>query len=639
MEYRREIDGLRALAVLPVILFHAGFQTFSGGFVGVDVFFVISGYLITSIILAELEQGKFSIINFYERRARRILPALFLVMFACLPFAWFWLLPSDMKSFSQSLVAVSFFASNILFWMTSGYFDTAAELKPLLHTWSLAVEEQYYVLFPIFLLLTWRLGKRWILALLSVLFFVSLAAAQWGAYTHPAFTFLLLPTRGWELLIGVFVSFYLADRREKINQSINQSNNQTIKQSNNQTIKQSISIIGLLLITYAVFSFDKNTPFPSLYALIPTCGAAFIILFAEPKTLVGKLLGSKPFVGVGLISYSAYLWHQPLFAFARLRSVEEPNKLVFCGLAIASVFLAVFSWKFVETPFRNRIYFNRQKIFLISAFTSCVFIFIGFIGHLNRGYPSRFTEDQLSVLAFTTYAYQDIYRQGSCFLESEQTQNAFTSECQAVSAENAILIWGDSHAAALSFGFRKVLPNVIQYTASGCPPIIDEVVSWRPKCKDINDFVSNEISRQKPSRVILHANWSLYADQKPTLNLQKTIDFIRVKSPLSKITIIGGVPQYKPSLPVFMFLNDKSLLGNSLLESYIVGDLNKLDNLFADLARRNEVSFFSAIQALCSDTKCQATASYNNVTMPTAWDYGHLTEAGSFLLAEKIVSK
>ena len=193
MQYRREIDGLRAIAVLPVILFHAGFETFGGGFVGVDVFFVISGYLITTIILGELEQGKFSIVNFYERRARRILPALFLVMLVCIPFAWLWLLPSDMKDFAQSLVAVSVFASNILFWRESGYFDTAAELKPLLHTWSLAVEEQFYVLFPLLLMLFWKLGKRWILVTLGLAFIASLALAQWAAYAKPAAAFYLLP--------------------------------------------------------------------------------------------------------------------------------------------------------------------------------------------------------------------------------------------------------------------------------------------------------------------------------------------------------------------------------------------------------------------------------------------------------------
>ena len=202
MNYRREIDGLRALAVVPVILFHAGVQTFSGGFVGVDVFFVISGYLITSIIIAQIDIGEFSLIDFYERRARRILPALFLVMFVCLPFAWLWLLPAEMMSFSQSLIAVSSFVSNILFWRTSGYFETAAELKPLLHTWSLAAEEQYYLLFPFFLTLTWKLGKRWIISLLVVAAFISLMAAQWGSINKPAATFFLLPTRGFELFIG-----------------------------------------------------------------------------------------------------------------------------------------------------------------------------------------------------------------------------------------------------------------------------------------------------------------------------------------------------------------------------------------------------------------------------------------------------
>jgi peptidoglycan/LPS O-acetylase OafA/YrhL len=215
MDYRREIDGLRALAVLPVILFHAGFETFSGGFVGVDVFFVISGYLITTIILAELEQGKFSIVNFYERRARRILPALFLVMLVCIPFAWVSLTPADLNSFAKSLVAVPLFVSNVFFWRDGGYFETAAELKPLLHTWSLAVEEQYYVLFPLFLMLFWRLGKRLILVSLGLVFVASIAIAQWGAYAQPTAAFFLLPTRGWELLIGAFAAFYLAQANRK----------------------------------------------------------------------------------------------------------------------------------------------------------------------------------------------------------------------------------------------------------------------------------------------------------------------------------------------------------------------------------------------------------------------------------------
>ena len=244
MRYRPEIDGLRALAVIPVILYHAGFKLFGGGYVGVDVFFVISGYLITTIILAELETGTFSLVHFYERRARRILPALFVVMFACLPFAWMWLVPADMKLFSQGLVAVSTFASNILFWRKSEYFGGASELNPLIHTWSLAVEEQYYVLFPLFLMLTWKLGKRWIVGILAIVFLVSLGCAQYFIYSQPTFDFFMLPTRGWELLIGAFIAFYYANHNNK---------------KHNLTIEQAGSLIGLLLITYSIFAYNDQT--------------------------------------------------------------------------------------------------------------------------------------------------------------------------------------------------------------------------------------------------------------------------------------------------------------------------------------------------------------------------------------------
>jgi peptidoglycan/LPS O-acetylase OafA/YrhL len=314
MDYRREIDGLRALAVLPVILFHAGFETFSGGFVGVDVFFVISGYLITTNILAEIEQGKFSVVNFYERRARRILPGLYLVMLVCIPFAWFWLLPSDTRDFSQSLIAVSVFVSNILFWRESGYFGSAAELKPLLHTWSLAVEEQYYVLFPLFLTLFWKLGKVFLLVTLGFVFVISLILAEWGAQNRLSAAFYLLPTRVWELLIGAFAAFYLS---------------QVNRQDFGRLLSEVTGWSGVALITGAVFAFSKATPFPGFYALVPTIGTVGIILFATQRTTVGKFLGNKLFVGIGLISYGAYLWHQPLFAFARQKEFSNSDYLVF----------------------------------------------------------------------------------------------------------------------------------------------------------------------------------------------------------------------------------------------------------------------------------------------------------------------
>lgn len=376
MDYRREIDGLRAIAVIPVILFHAGFETFSGGFVGVDVFFVISGYLITTIILAELEQGKFSIVNFYERRARRILPALFFVMLVCIPFAWFWLSPDNLLEFCRSLVAVVFFSSNILFWREDGYFANAAAEKPLLHTWSLAVEEQYYVLFPIFLMLFWKLGKRWILIALGLVFVVSLAVAQWAAYAKPVAAFYLLPTRGWELLIGAFAAFYLS------------------KTSHKEFGKRVAEIggwLGVALILYAVLTYSKATPFPGFYALVPTLGTVLVILFATQQTTVGRFVGNKAFVGVGLISYSAYLWHQPLFAFSRYESLTEPSKFLFVALSAFSLVLAYLSWKFVETPFRSNKEITRLTILKFSIIGAAAFGLVGSLGIGYSGFPSRLT--------------------------------------------------------------------------------------------------------------------------------------------------------------------------------------------------------------------------------------------------------
>ncbi|MCL1124913.1 acyltransferase family protein [Shewanella surugensis] len=382
MHYRPEIDGLRAVAVIPVILFHAGFHIFSGGFVGVDVFFVISGYLITSIIIAELDEDRFSLITFYERRARRILPALFFVILICIPFAWMWFMPLDLQDFAQSIVAVSTFSSNILFWLESDYFDTAAELKPLLHTWSLAVEEQYYILFPLFLMWTWHLGIRWILGLLAIVFIASLAAAQWGAYNAPNAAFYLLPTRGWELLMGVFATFFF-HRYKTINF--------------NNKIKNTFSLIGVFLIIYAIFAFDETVPFPSLYTLFPTIGTLLIIVFGQKGTVVHSFLSQKVLVGIGLISYSAYLWHQPLFAFAKYRSFTEPSVSLMMGLCVISLMLAYLSWRFVEMPFRNKQVFNQKVIFTSAIVMSCSFITAGVVFSVDGRFSS---EDNLMVKGY-----------------------------------------------------------------------------------------------------------------------------------------------------------------------------------------------------------------------------------------------
>ena len=372
MNYRPEIDGLRALAVLPVILFHAGFEAFGGGFVGVDVFFVISGYLITTIIITELDEGKFSLVNFYERRARRILPALFFVMAVSLLFAWLWLYPADLKQFGGSMAAVSVFASNVFFYVSgNGYFRTATEHIPLLHTWSLAVEEQYYLIFPVFLMLAWRIGIKWIHVILAAVFVISLGLAQWAADNNIRMaSYYLLPTRGWELLIGVFAAFYL--KHHKLSES--------------QSVNQALSLLGLGMVVYSIFALDETTPFPSVYALIPTLGTCLLILCAVPNTLVHSMLSIKPIVGIGLISYSTYLWHVPLFVFTRhalfLQHLSSFQVYVLIALSLA---LAWFSWRFVEKPFRNKLIIDRKQIFTFSIAGTVAFIAVGSMLYLSNG--------------------------------------------------------------------------------------------------------------------------------------------------------------------------------------------------------------------------------------------------------------
>ena len=245
MKYRADIDGLRGIAIIVVILFHSGFETFSGGFVGVDIFFVISGCLITTIILTELDKGHFSLVNFYERRVRRILPALVLVLTVSLIYAWFRLLPVDMEDFARSLVAVSTFSSNILFWQTSRYWETSSDIKPLLHTWSLAVEEQYYLIFPLFLMFMWRFRKRWIFASFILVAILSLAVAQWGAYNKPSASFYLLPTRAWEIAIGAALAFIFLYKLKIANNLIS-----------NTFLSNIMAILGLTMIGYSVFFFN-----------------------------------------------------------------------------------------------------------------------------------------------------------------------------------------------------------------------------------------------------------------------------------------------------------------------------------------------------------------------------------------------
>lgn len=414
-------------------------------------------------------------------------------MLCCLPFAWLWLQPEHLADFSKSLVAVAAFSSNILFWQESGYFATAAELKPLLHTWSLAVEEQYYVLFPLFILLVWRLRKRWLLGTLVAVAVVSLGLAQWGAYNEPSATFFLLPTRAWEIAIGAFIAFYY----------LYQKNHADIV-SEHKVLGEVLGLMGLALIGYSVFAFDKSTPFPGFYALVPTLGTGLILFFTTPQTLVGRLLGTKVMVGIGLISYSAYLWHQPLLVFARHRSLAELNVSSLLLLSVLSLVLAYLSWRYVEMPFRNKGKFRRNNIFSLALLSSAAFVIVGVAGVSNDGWPSRLPAD---VFAATSEA------QAFIPLEKERLYKR-----PRVRYDRLMYLYGDSFARQLStelaeratsrgFGFARSIYE-------GCPPVRGAYTAkYGLECKEFTDAVYDSLKGHRLAEyVIVAANWAGYVN-------------------------------------------------------------------------------------------------------------------------------
>lgn len=372
MNYRPEIDGLRAIAVVPVILFHAELSLFSGGFVGVDVFFVISGYLITSIILGELAHNDFSLIKFYERRARRILPALFFVVLFCVPPAYLILLPIDLVDFGKSLIAIPTFLSNVLFWSERGYFGGATELKPLIHTWSLAVEEQFYLIFPLVLIGLWNFSRRWIGSFLLITIAVSLFLSWFLTDLHFETAFYLPFARAWELMLGSAIAFF--------------SKELTILA---KSFGASLAIVGLFLIFYAIFCFDQTTVFPGISATVPVIGTILVIIAHPQNNPVFRVMSSRILVKIGLLSYSLYLWHQPVFVF--MRHLNLSDYIAVIGIPLSFI-LSVFTYRFIEISFKDKIQFPQIRIFIYSAAGSLLIVIIGMLLIFNDGFSSRFSE-------------------------------------------------------------------------------------------------------------------------------------------------------------------------------------------------------------------------------------------------------
>src|SRR5215475_3315130 len=619
--YRADIDGMRAVAVLLVFAYHLGTRV-RGGYVGVDVFFVISGYLIGSIILGEIDAGKFSLVKFYERRVRRIMPALFVTLAVCALFGYKLFLPAELVDFAKSFLAATFSAANIFFYHQSGYFEGAAALKPLLHTWSLAVEEQFYIFLPLFLLAVRRftpVGRQ--IAVLAVAL-LSFLLSAWGAFHSREATFYLAHTRAWELLLGTLIALEMFPR------------------FSGSLARNLASFTGLTLILASAVFYQKTTPFPGLAATLPCFGAAMIIAAGRDGiSLVAKALSLRPIVFIGTISYSLYLWHWPLIVFQQTSGLlihglsPKGSKLIV--LAIAFV-IATLSWRFVERPFRdNRELVPRARLFQIASCAAAILVVFGVVAIATRGFPSRYPSEAVKVASFLENddaATEAQYRVGSCFLTSHNPNARFVpADClkDDPSKRNELLI-GDSHAAHLWFGLSSVFKetNFMQATASGCKPTLEQPLGADQRCSDLMNYVIRDyLVSHRVDAVLLAARW----DRSDLPRIQRTVTLLKESG--ANVIIFGPVVQYDSALPRLLAISiqqhDPDLPANHRVAYY-----QQLDEDMSRLAERQlGVKYISYFRLICSHNDCLEYAAKD---VPLQSDYGHLTGQGSIAVANRL---
>ena len=500
VQYREEIDGLRALAVLPVIFSHAGMEYFSGGYVGVDVFFVISGYLITGIIFTQLNQGDFSFKSFYVSRAKRILPALYLMFAVTTVASWHLMIRDDLAEFGESLQYASAFVANLYFKNKIDYFTPATETLPLLHTWSLAVEEQYYFIFPVLLFLIWKNFQEKFNKPLWIAMIVSFLLCLIGSINFKISNYYLLPTRSWELLLGgvIFTS------KESIR--------------SDQVNRMYLPLSGILMIILCVVTFDRQTPYPSIFTLFPVIGAALVLCGVGGDPLSQRILTAPPVMFIGKISYSLYLWHFPILALAIVYQTSIGIKLEMAWLILLVFFVSTLSYLLIERPARN----NKnsvQKLLISLVLIGSFLFFTGLIlnKNLNSIKPYSITEQTISNLFEETKTKVDWY---TC---STKVDNP--CEGGDLTASEAIVLFGDSHAFAifevLSEEMAKKSLKLILYTDGDCPPIftLDAKFS-KEKCFQNNRKIYEKIKADNNVKaVFLVARWAWYLESTPFDNL------------------------------------------------------------------------------------------------------------------------
>lgn len=632
--YRPDIDGLRAIAVLAVVLYHFGFG-FSGGFIGVDVFFVISGFLIAGIIKREIDEGRFTFTGFYERRIRRIFPALFSVLAVTLLFGYFVLLPTDMILLGKSTIATLLFGSNVFFWRNSGYFDSVSDLNPLLHTWSLAVEEQFYFVFPMLLLLAYKYVRNAIKPLLAIAIISSFALCFWQQPHRPNATFYLLPFRAWELGIGAAAALGLMPVTGRL-------------------VNQVLSWIGLAMIVLGIVFIPSGNSYPGWHALVPVFGTLFVIHSGiQNATWVSRLLSSGPLVSIGLISYSLYLWHWPVLVFANYIDVDgRLNQWAMILILIATVIISYGSYRWVEKPFRRKGDFgNTSKVYITAGVTAAMLILVGFSAYHTNGYPRRYPEAVVSADSQRNQvvAYRECFGKGvsvvddkACYLGNKNV-------------EPSVLLFGDSHAASIAPAIDKVLAEAgksgLVIPSSSCPPLLNVGTTQYLDCidnnKEIFDFIQ---SNSKIELVILHGFWVSYTgrDEKngdprnwlyvgDTDNLGQFSFDTEIKNTLRHLSglnrdvlVIGPVSSSPMSVNDIAFRR----IQNAALDKPISFDefkRNKADKYISAVSGVNykNVYFFEPSKYLCKSGNCFYMHEESNLFR----DFNHLSIKGAEYLS------
>jgi peptidoglycan/LPS O-acetylase OafA/YrhL len=623
-DFRGDINGLRAVAVIAVVLFHFGVAGFSGGFVGVDVFFVISGYLMTRIILGPLAEARFSVLRFYLARARRIFPALAALCALLLLYGWFSLSPMDYKLLAKHAGASLLFLSNQVYWKESGYFDADAHEKWLLHTWSLSVEWQFYLLYPLLIVAAHRLFRRpaGVAGALWAVFLASLAWSAWLAFANPSKAFFLLPTRAWEMLAGGLI-FMHQDTCNRLAQG-----------------RRWLEPAGLAAILAASLLLTPDTPWPGLAALLPVAGAALVILDSGGRTM---LLGGAALQGIGRWSYSIYLWHWPIVVWLHQSQSRQDGAWIAAGMA-ASIMIGWLSFRLVENPARR--FINRFRLAPALA-ASAAMVLLPFAVAAVFHYQS----ERLTTLRFKDHPrladvralevfqaryfnelYKPLYREGSCFMTPEKSHDGFAPEC--AGARTRIVLWGDSHAAHLWPGLKAAAEpgSAAQWTASGCPPFLNEEFAKRPHCRAINDWVLRKVLEMRPQVLILAGAWVKHDEATIRRGLAETLSRLHADPAWHpRIVLVGSVPAWRKPLP--RLLASDFLSGDERMRSPndLDRDMSRRDALVRQLAG-TRAEFFSPIFVACNNEGCLRYIEKDGARLPFAFDYGHLIEESSVLV-------